>query len=374
MSTRQGGRSPRIGGAEDVVRVAAEIRNSIDLERQKRYAREVKQSEEAEEALAKLSKFIYQPVDYAAGLERKPWVEPAIPDFSYLMTEARLKVSEKYFVTIALQLAVGLFFVLLTFYFQDSFVAIVGIAGLAACAFALHRELYSRRREIERALEATKQTIEAKVKEIRESIDNARKEFEDAENNRIERIEKILAGEPAAVFERMEEVLHNIRMPFYLRCSLDYFDGEPLLTLLLPGHNIIPTNLATLTPAGNIEYEEKSPFDVNRQYTEALAGTALTISLLLLAYLPTVNVIHVRGLVDRGDEPDCLYSFSLGRENAEAVSEAGSGLEALRMLEANLEIGTNALFLPVTPVMPPWWTDAPRHAVRGTTMNFKMML
>lgn len=373
MATRQSGRGARAGG-ENVVQVQAEIRDSIDLERQRRYAREYRQYEETEEALAKLSKFTYQPADYVAGLERKQWVEPAIPDFSYLLTEARLKVSEKYLVTIVLQLVVGLFFVLLTFYFHDSFVAILGVAGLAACAFALHRELLTRRREIEKALDATTQLIEAKVKEIRESVDTARKNFEDAETTRIERIESILAGDPGAVFARMEEVLQNVRLPFYMRSGLDFYDNLPVLTLFLPDHNIIPTNIVSLTPSGNIDYEEKSPLDVNREYTEVQAGLGITLGLLLLAYLPTLGRVYVRGLIDRGDEPDCLYAFTLGRENADAVAEARSAVEALQMLEATCEIGTNALLTPVLPVMPPWWTDAPRHAVRGMTMAFKPKL
>ncbi len=373
MATRQSGRGAR-SGSDDVVRVQADIRDSIDLERQKRYAREYRQNQEAEEDLDKLSKFVYQPADYAAGLERKQWVEPAIPDFSYLLTEARLKVSEKYFVTIVLQLAVGLFFVLLTFYFQDSFVAITGIAGLAACAFALHRELHSRRREINKALEATKQIIEAKVSEIRESIDTARKNFEDAENSRIERIEKLLSGDPQAVYDRMEEVLQNVRLPFYLRCSLDFFADVPMLTLFLPGANIIPANIVSLTPGGNIEYEEKQPIDVNRQYTEVLAGTGISLALLLLAYLPTLNVVYVRGLLDRGDEPDCLYAFTLRPENAVAVAEARSAIEALQIIEASWEVAMNGLLVPVSQILPPWWADAPRHSVRSTTLSFKQKL
>lgn len=370
MAKRLTGRSPRAGD-DDVVSVQAEIRDGIDLERQKRHAREYRQSVESEEALTKLSKFTYEPVDYVPALERKQWLEPAVPDFSYLLTEARLKVSEKYFIPIVLQLILGLFFVILTLYFQDSTAALFGIAGLAACAFALHRELQVRRREIEKALNATREAIELRVRELRESIDAARKNFEDAENTRIERIERLLAGDPSAVFVRLEEVLQGIRLPFYMRCSLDYYDNEPLITLYLPGHNIIPKTIVSLTPAGAIDYEEKAPLDVNRQYSEVLAGTAVTAALLVLAYIPTLDVVYVRGLLDRADDPECLFSFAAARENAEAIAAAASALDALQSLGAAFEIGPNATLVPVAPaalVLPPWLAEAPRHAVRNTTL------
>jgi hypothetical protein len=95
MGARQAGRGKRAGD-DSMVQVQAEIRDGVEQERLKRYAREYKQSVEMEEALAGLSKFTYQEVDYLPAMARKEWTEPTIPDFSYILVETRLKVTNKF--------------------------------------------------------------------------------------------------------------------------------------------------------------------------------------------------------------------------------------------------------------------------------------
>lgn len=368
MGTRQAGRGKRAGD-DSVVRVQAEIRDGVEQERLKRYAREYKQSAEMEEALAGLSRFAYQQVDYLPAMARKEWTEPTIPDFSYILVETRLKVTNKFLPAIATQLAAGLFFVILSLIFMDSFITIIGIVGLAVCALALNRELHSRRREIDRALSAARADIDNRVREMREMIEKARKEFEDAENERIGRIERLLGADPAAVFERLEEVLRGFKLPFYLRCAVDFYDLEPLLTLHLPGHNIIPTTLVTMSPTG-IDYEEKPASDISRQYTEALAGTAMTLALLLYSYLPPLDVMYVRGLSDRYENPEYHFCLRLTRQAALDAVEALSAVEAFRMVEARFEIGANGLFTPLEkPLLPGWFGVAPANSVMSAKIT-----
>ncbi len=363
MATRQAGRGKRPAGDDSVVRVQSDIRDGVEQERIKRYAREYKQSAEMEEALAGLSRFGFQNVDYTPALVRKEWVEPAIPDFSYILVETRLKVTNKFLPALATQLVAGLFFVILSLIFMDSIITVIGIIGLAACALALNRELQNRRREMDRALSAARADIDNRVREMRETIEKARKEFEDAENQRIERIERLLGAEPAAVFERLEEVLKGFKLPFYLRCTVDFYDLEPLLTLHLPGHNIIPTTLVTMSPAG-IDYEEKPAPDINRQYTEVLAGTVMTLALLLYSYLPPLDVMYVRGISDRYESPETHFGMRLTRQAAIDAAEAPSALEAFRQVGARFEIGPNSLFTPLEKqLLPGWWGAAPGDSV-----------
>lgn len=322
MGTRQAGRGKRAAGDDSVVRVQADIRDGVEQERIKRYAREYKQSAEMEEALAGLSRFACQPVDYLPALARKEWIEPVIPDFSYILVETRLKVNNKFLPALATQLVVGLFFVILSLVFMDSFITIIGIIGLAACALALNRELQNRRREIDRALSAARIDIDNRVRDLRENIDKARKEFEEAENHRIERIDRLLSADQAAVFERLEEVLKRFKLPFYLRCSVDFYDLEPLLTLHLPGHNIIPPTLVTREPGGTIDYEEKPAAEITRQYSEAMAGAAMTLAMLLYTYLPPIDVLYIRGLSDRYESPECHFCLRLTRQAAMDAVEA----------------------------------------------------
>ncbi|MDT8902496.1 hypothetical protein [Anaeroselena agilis] len=370
MATRQSGRGPRAAGNDSVVRVQADIRDGVEQERLKRYTREYKQSREIEEGLESLSRFACQPIDYVPAMTRKEWVEPAIPDFSYILVETRLKVTNKYLAAIATQVLGGLFFVILSLAFMDSFVPIIGIVGLAACTLALNRELQNRRREVDRALTEARADIERRVKELREKIAEERQAFEEAENQRIARIERLLNADPAAVFERIEEVLRSFKLPFYLRCTVDFYELEPLVTLYLPGHNVIPPNIVTLSQAGVIDYEEKTAPAINQQYSEAMAGTAVTLALLLYTYLPPLDVLYVRGVFDRGENPACYYCLRLTRQAALEVVEAPSALEAFRQLEARFEIGQNGMFTPIDEqLLPDWWEAAPREGVLATKLT-----
>lgn len=370
MGTRQPGRGKRAGGDDSVVRVQADIRDGVEQERIKRYAREYKQSTEMEEALAGLSRFAYQPVDYNPALARKEWVEPVIPDLSYILVETRLKVSNKFLPALATQAVAGLFFVILSLTFMDSLITIIGIVGLAACALALNKELQARRREMDRALSVARADIDTRVREMRETSDKARAEFEEAEDQRIGRIERLLGADAASVFERLEEVLKSIKLPFYLRCVVDFYDLEPLLTLHLPGHNVIPPTLVTLSPAGVIDYEQKPAPEINHQYSEALAGATMTLALLLYSYLPPLDVIYVRGLSDRYESPECHFCLRLTRQGTLEAVEAPSAIEAFRQLDAHFEIGSNGIFTPLEQqLLPGWWGAVPSEKVFSTKIT-----
>lgn len=370
MGTRQPARGPRAGGGDNVVRVQAEIRDGVEQERLKRYTREYKQSAEMEEALAGLSRFSFRPVDYVPALTRKEWIEPVIPDFSYILVETRLKVTNKYLAAIATQLCIGLFFVILSLAFMDSFVPIIGIIGLAACTLALNRELQNRRREVDRALSAVRIDIDNRVREIRDNIEKARQEFAAAEDERVGRIERLLNADPAAVFERLEEVLQGFKLPFYLRCTIDFYDLEPVLTLHLPGHNIIPNTVTTLSPAGVIDYEEKTAAEISNQYSEALAGTAMTMALLVYSYLPPIDVIYIRGMFDRWESAECHFSLRLTRQAALDAVEAANAFEAFRQVGARFEIGTNGTFTPLEQQMlPGWWDAVPHESILNTKIT-----
>lgn len=267
-------RSAASGGG-NVVQVQAEIRDGIDKERQRRYQREYKQSQEMEKALEELGDFRFEPVDYSAELTRKQWTEPAIPDFSYILTEARLRIINKYQTSILIQALIGVFFVILSLAFRESFVAIIGIIGFVACIFTLYRDYKNRERDMEKALVEGRRQIDERINEIRESIAKAREEFEETETARIEKIEKLLSGDPLAVFERLEEALNAVRLPFYMRCTIDFYNNEPVLTLHLPDNSVIPPQTVTLNAAGACEYSEKPPQEIARKYLEALAGTEI---------------------------------------------------------------------------------------------------
>ncbi|MDR3593062.1 MAG: hypothetical protein P4N41_25660 [Negativicutes bacterium] len=355
--------STRSSGKEDVIKVQAEIRDDIDKERLRRYQREQRKSEDMEEALRKLSSFSYTPVDYSRGLIRKEFKAPVIPDYSYLLTEAKLKVVNKYYVPIAVQLGLGLVCVVLSLAFKDTFVPLLGAAGLIACGLSLHTDLRNRQRKIDLALSAARSQIEALVKEARDSIDNTARAFDELENTRIEKIEKLLNGNPSSVLERIEEVLLTIKLPFFLRCTIDFYE-EPMLTLHLPEQLVIPTTRVSVNPAGNLSYEEKTPFEISKQYSEAMAGTAMTFASRLFAAIPTLNTLYIHGLFDKWQDQEYLFSLRVDRQALIAAMECRSGLECFSRLKAEFSIKTNADFSPVQPILPDWWEKVPREKVK----------
>lgn len=369
MAVKHSGRRAT-NGDNDVVKVQSEIRDGIDKERLKRYAREYKQSVETEEALASLSRFKYEPIDYQSALTRKPFVEPAIPDYSYILTEARLKIANKYQTSIIIQLILGLFFVIFSLAFRDSFVPFIGAAGFIICTLTLHSDLQKRQREMSNALTSARTLIDNRIKEQRETIEDARKTFEEAEDARIDRINKLLTGDDAAVFERLQEVLHNTKLPFYMRCSVRYYESEATLTLSLPSHSIIPTSIVTLTSTGVCEYEEKSAPEITRQYNEVLAATAITLATVILSYLPSLSVLYILGMKDKWEEPECLFSLRIPHEAIFPSPEWPSGLDAFKILGARYDLETtNGVFSPVPPQLPDWWDRAPKEKVRDASVS-----
>ncbi|MDR3561611.1 MAG: hypothetical protein P4N59_09275 [Negativicutes bacterium] len=353
----------RSSGKEDVVKVQADIRDEIDRERLKRYQREQRKSEELEEAFRKLGVFSFSPVDYTPGLIRKEYTAPVIPDYSYLLTEARLKVVNRYYAPIITQLLLGLVCVIVSLAFRDTFVPILGAAGLVACAFSLHTDLRARQRKISQALAAARTQIDTLVKEAKDNIENAYKAFMEAEEARVDKIQKLLNGDPNTVFERLEEILQAIKLPFFMRCTIDFYD-EPMITMHLPEPTVIPPNTVVVTPAGNITYNEKSSFELQKQYSEALAGTAVIIASLLYAGIPTLNTLYIHGLFDKWQDQEYLFSLRANRQEIIDATACRTAFEAFHLLSAEYSVKTSGAFSPIQPIFPDWWEKAPREKVR----------
>lgn len=357
------------GTDQNVVQTQAEIRDEIDKERLKRFAREYRQSQDMENALASLSDFEYKPVDYYAAMIRKPWVEPTIPDYSYLLTEAKMKVTNKYQGRLIVESVLGIFFIIFTLAFHDTFLPIISVTAFLGCIFGLHTDMQRRHQELTKALSAAREIIDARVTEQRDSIERAREAFEEAENVRIERINKLLSGDPSAVFERMEEIIRNCRLPFFMRCTIDYANDEPVLTLNLPATSVIPTTIVTLTPNGACEYEDKSAPEIYRQYVEALAGTAMNFAVLVFSYLPTLSVVYVRGLMDTREDQECLFGVRVTRQDMLQTEQWRSGLDAFHDLGAIFELESTGALEPINPPLPNWWGRISKDQIRTVTVG-----
>jgi len=355
-------------GKDDLVQVQADIRNEIDRERLKRYQREKKKSVDLEEALRKLSTFSYTPVDYAAGLARKQFIAPTIPDYGYLLTEARLKAVNKYTSPIVLHIFCGLACVILSLALRESISPLFGAGGLLVCAVFLYQDLHNRQRGIVIALSQAKLQIEALVKEMRENIAISQRNFETAEDSRIGRLEKLLNGDSGTVFEQLLDVLQNLRLPFFLRCTVHFFK-EPLIILNLPDRSIIPENTITISTAGNIVYDEKISSTINNQYSEVIAATAITIASLLYAAIPTLDNLAILGLYDKWADEEYHFSLNVNRDVLLEALKQRSGLEAFNTANAKYAVNPGGVYSQIEPVFPPWWDNTPLDKILSLKVN-----
>lgn len=349
---------------ESIVRIQSYIRDEVDNDRSRRFQREKKRSDEIELAFRRLNSFEYIPFDYSPALVRRTFTPSPIPDYSYLLDEARLKVVNRYHAPLMFQAALGLVCVLASLAFQDSFVPIIGAAGLLACAISMHRDLRNRQRSVELAMTTARSKIEDLIKEAYDNIEKARKELEDEENIRTGKVESLLNGDSGAIFEKMEDVISHFKLPFYMRCTVDYYN-EPVITMHLPDQSIIPAKLVHLTSAGNIDYEEKSAFQINKQYSEAIAGTAMNIAANLFAHIPTLNIIYIHGLFDKWQEEEYYFSLRITRQQLIEAVSCRTAFEAFNMTGAEHDLKTSGAFSPIEPIFPDWWEKVPKEKIKS---------
>ncbi|MBP2653441.1 MAG: hypothetical protein H6Q73_1010 [Firmicutes bacterium] len=360
----------RVSDSGSLIQVQAQRRENTEKERINRQLREQKKNEEIEAALAALSVFDYKPVEYETELIRKEFSEPQIPDFSYLLSEARDKVVKGYQSTFLIQGALGMVFALLCLVVWNYFVVIVGVAGVIACAISMNRDIKSKQDSIERALRAAKENADQKVKEIKDSIDGLRKVFIETENARIEKLKLFLNGDRDSVLAYMENVLQEFRLPFFLKCTIYYQQYEPVLEMRFPEQSIIPPNNLTLSANGDVVSEEKSPFEINRQYSEVLAATAVSVALKLYSAVPTLECLYVQGIVDNSGKE--VYVFSMKTTRQLAIEEAvkcKSGMEACQVFEAEYSVKTAGSLAPIQPVFPGWWDMMPKDKIKSVTVS-----
>ena len=359
----------RVSEDGSLIQVQAQRRENTEKERAKRQLKEQIENEKIETALAALSVFDYQPVEYETELIRKEFFEPQIPDFSYLLTEARDNVVKKYQSTFLIQGALGVFFALLCLVVWNYFLVIVGVAGVIACAISMNRDMKSKQNSIERALRVAKETVEQKIKGIKDSIGGLRKAFTEAENARIEKLKRFLKGERDLVLACMENVLQEFRLPFFLKCTVYYQQSEPVLEMCLPEQSIIPPNKVTLSANGDVVSEEKSPFQINKQYSEVLAATAVAVAIKFYSAVPTLECLYVQGIIDCSGKEEYVFSMKTTRQLAIEAVKCRSGLEAFQVFEAEYSIKTAGSLASIQPVFPEWWSVFPKDKIKSITVS-----
>ncbi|MBP2645160.1 MAG: hypothetical protein H6Q75_600 [Firmicutes bacterium] len=346
--------SPRSGSSRN----QAGSREERDSEQFRRYCREVQKEQKFEDALHQLSVFHYEPVDYSMALLEKKFIPTPIPNFDYLLAEARLKVTNKFYTPIAVQLLLAFFCAFISLTFKEDFVTTFGIVGLVLCVIFLYKDLNTRQQKIDSALAAARVEIDARTNAAIKKIESDKKHFEQMEEARLIKIRNLVTGQPGAVVHCIERVLAGSKLPFTLQCSILYYEEELVLTLHLPDKNIIPTHVGTISQGGNLVYTEKTTAEIHKQYNEVLAATAITIANMVYAHVPTLSTVYLQGLFDRWLEEEYLFSLILSRQGLIDAVESNNGLEAFGMLNARYN-NKGGLFAQIEPFFPEWWKRIP---------------
>ncbi|MBP2644636.1 MAG: hypothetical protein H6Q75_76 [Firmicutes bacterium] len=360
-----------------IVQAQAERREEYEKERARRQ-REDNLLAEQEKRLEALSFFTYQPINYEAALTKQTYSEPEIPDFSYLLTQAEQKVTQQYKKTFILQGGIAAAFGLLSLIFLKSVFIIVGVAGMAACAISINRDLKSKQISLEKAIAAAESLIVQKEEAARESIEQERTVFVQSEQERVEKLQRFLEGDISLEVERIETVLQETGVPFSIITAVYYQKQCPVVIVSLPDLKIIPKFTNAIVEGSTVR-EEKPKAEINRQYTEVLAATVFRIAVLLYENLPNLDNLCIQGVekVDEEEKNDelaelkCLISLKTNRQTVLDAVACSNGREALTFLGATHYAEEAGLFEPVEPVFPEWWNQIPHALIQKVTVAYE---
>ncbi|MBP2651182.1 MAG: hypothetical protein H6Q74_2007 [Firmicutes bacterium] len=350
---------------DNIVQAQAQRREDYEKERAKRQQRESAKREEAEQALAELSIFEYQEVDYNEQLIERKFIEPEIPDFKYLLDEAQDEVTKQYKNTFLIEGALGVLSVLVCLIFWNSLIVLVGLTGAIACAIAINRDMKNKELDCQEALKAAATDIEEKVRLAQEKIDDERNTFDEAEIQRISKLQMFLSGDMDLWQECVENVFRQLKLPFGLESRMFYQKQQSLVSLLLPDRSIIPVDKVIQSNQETMDAEEtapveivgKSPAEINQQYNEAMAATAVAVALKLYSALPGLDSLYVCGAMSSSEEEKDIFTFEITRQLAMDIAKCHGGLEAFKLLQATYLLGADGIFSPIEPVYPECWNN-----------------
>lgn len=322
-----------------------------------------------EENLASLSKLSYDPVDYAPMLVPVPWSEQKVPDFSFLVEEARTEAESKFFVPIVSRLAGAVLSTIILFFSSSvTFMWVAGILTIVLLA-GLFLAVQQRYTGVEAAVDEARTDAEARTEQARQAIEEAKKKHEQAETERIALIERLLSGDIATIFLRLDNVLPRLGLPVPVEVNVDIYDGIPLIRILLPPKSVIPGQSCAMLSSGRLKHTEKEGRTVNKQYIELCAAVIMQVMSAVYANIPSFDRGYARGLIKNGADNDCLFEVALTREELLKACRAEKAITAVQQLTNRFETDTMLSLKVLEPENPAEWENVPQQLVRSMHIN-----
>ncbi|EGO65924.1 hypothetical protein [Acetonema longum] len=356
---------------KDGSREHMEVRYYNRLEKIERWRKEFQHNKEVEEELAAVSKLDFSPQDYTAALERVPFKEPPIPNFDYLRDESRTATEKKYSIPIMSKVGVLALLVISLFVVPDIIIFAVA-GGLAALVSVwLYFTIQDRSKALVQALAEADEEIEKRTQLEIELIQAARVQHDEDEDERINAIERLLAGEPDAIMLRLYETLSQVGFPFTVDLDIDMHANVPLLKIWLPAKSIIPGQTCSLAPSGRINYEDKEVRQINKQYMELCSAVTMRMIAFIYENIPAFDLGYANGMVRDTMDDSCVLALKFDRQTVTDACNASTALAALQMTQVTFNSDNNLSFTPVEPIYPDEWEGVEQQMLRSAKFKVR---
>ena len=353
MSESSGGSFSESGGREK-----SEVHYLRDQDPSLRQRAQYFQWQEKEARLAALSKLDYEAVDYESQMERVPFKETPVPDYSYMLEEAQLRADKHYRMPIAIRIATILILLLLMLLAYDVSWSGMILLPIALVGFNLYRTIQLRQRDFYRAVADAQNKINLRHEMHRTMQAEARLKHEESEDERIQVIERLVGGNTQAVLAHLEAVLPQQKFPFTVTMDIDVHQQSPRIRVWFPPKTVIPRETAELLPGGKVDYKDKEPLVFNKQYLEVCSSVVMQIASRIFAIIPSFQQGCVLGWVKDDLDDHCVLAASFEREELVNACLSSSGFSALQRLGVVVDCDTTLALGPVEPLRPASWGEA----------------
>jgi len=338
------------------------------VDQAERWRQEAERCQAIENKLVELSRLTYEEFDYSSQLVRTIFKEKEIPDFSYMVEEARIAAENKFSMPIIKVIVTLIILVAILILVRDTVLLWLSGAGVIGSFIYLFLMIENRHSHIEEVVRAKKEEIERKIEYEKQQIAQAKKIHEDNEDERIKRIECLLDGELSSIFAKIEHVLVNANFPFHLDLDVELYDNIPSVKMWLPSKTIIPSQICTIKPSGRTNYEDKDIRAINRQYAEFSAAIVIRILAIIYSYIPTFDIGYVY-VMSKEEKDDCLIMSKLDRQTLIDACTAANGLAGIQKLKATFECDTLLDLLPIKIDPPEEWNGVERQSIHCLHLN-----
>lgn len=329
-----------------------------------RWRQEYEHQQAVEKKLASVSSLAYEPLDYAPLLVQVPWKERPIPNFDDFLEKARIAAESRFFIPIAVQLAILIAAVFALLVSSEALALWIAGTLVLIISSSLYITIHSRKSTIQSVLARTKAEIEQRQEAERQKNEQARMEHERQEGERVKQLEKLLVGDIGAIMLRLDNVLPKMDIPFQFEVDIDIYENIPLVKVWLPSKTIIPVQTSKLHASGRLLYEEKEQRVINKQYLELCAALLVRVVAKVYENIPTFDRGYIWGMSRDYIQNSCLLCATIDRDKLSAC-QTTTGLAALQKFDAIYNMDTALNITPVDPTLPEGWDNIAPQLIRS---------